>query len=43
MKIKTPKLTLIKGGKKEFNRFRVPSIIILILIVGTIFFSTMRI
>lgn len=39
MNNRTPKLTLIKGGKKESSRFRVPAIIILILIVGTILFS----
>jgi hypothetical protein len=27
-----PKLTLIQGGKKEHNRFRIPAIIILIMV-----------
>jgi len=40
MKKETPKLTLILGGKKEFNRFRIPAIIIC-MIVGIILIGTL--
>lgn len=36
METKTPNLTLIQGGKKESNRFRVPAILTLMFVVGTL-------
>ena len=39
---KAPKLTLLQGGKREPTRFKIPAIIILILITGILFFSLYR-
>ena len=39
---KVPKLTLLQGGKREPARFRISTIIMLILIVSILFFSLYR-